>query len=163
MEKRKDERRCINRYNRFICAVFFKYCTSLAKFQNKAPVRNFLCAFMCRKKGKLVWWSKTILSLFIYLIYFLVHHFKTSLIINSKLLIREQKSCTIWNICEEDSFIKIFHCFFHKEVRKWTSERHNLYGLFFKNSIKAKCSIDLAWSGKVTWFENLNVAVGFIC
>lgn len=37
---------------------------------------------------------------------------------HSKLLIREQKSCTIWNICEEDSFIKIFHCFFHKEGRK---------------------------------------------
>lgn len=146
-----------------MCGFFLNIAPVWQNFKIKHPFETSCVHSCAEKKGKLVWWSKTILSLFIYSIYFLVHHFKTSLIINSKLLIREQKSCTIWNICEEDSFIKIFHCFFHKEGRKWTSERHNLYGLFFKNSIKAKCSIDLAWSGKVTWFENLNVTFGFIC
>lgn len=101
-------------------------------FLNIAPVwQNFKikhpfetsCVHSCvEKKGKLVWWSKTISSLFNYSIYFLVHHFKTSLIINSKLLIREQKSCTIWNICEEDSFIKIFFFF---STKRFENEHQN--------------------------------------
>lgn len=137
--------------------------TSLTKFKNEAPVRNSLCEFMCRKKINLVWWSTNTLSLFNYPIYFLFYHFKTSLIINSELLTREQKFCTMWNICVEDSLIKIFECSFHKECRKCRSARRNLNGLFFGYIFKAKCSVDLAWSGKVIWFESLNVTSGFIC